>query len=111
MRKMCRNGHDTTVLGRNASDGRCTLCKRLCESRYQRTDKGKVHSRESQWRKWGIVNKDGSRFRQSDYDKLLVAQDSKCGLCKDPVSKFTRRLHVDHEYFYGLPSSLIVSSM
>lgn len=107
MRKMCRNGHDTTILGRNASDGRCTLCKRLCESRYQKTVKGKIHSRESQWRKWGIVHKDGSRFRQVDYDRMLMVQDSKCGLCKAPASKFTRQLHVDHEYATGFPRRLL----
>jgi hypothetical protein len=107
MHKMCRNGHDTTLIGRNASDGRCTLCKRLCESRYQRTDKGKIRNRESQWRKWGIVNKDGSRFRQSDYDRMLAVQNSKCGICKDHITKFSRKFHVDHEHSTGYPRRLL----
>ena len=107
MRKMCRNGHDTTILGRNKSDGRCTLCKRLCETRYQKTDKGRTRNREKQWRAWGIVNRDGTRFRQADYDRILSAQDGRCGLCGESASSFARRLHVDHEYVTGFVRQLL----
>lgn len=40
-------------------------------------------------------------------DKMFIAQEGKCGLCKKPESSFKRRLNVDHNHKTGQVRGLL----
>ena len=85
---------------------------RTSQRRYQRSVKGratkaayrKEHERENQLRRlYGIS--------VETYDKLYIAQDGRCAICKRPfeecVERGRKHLHVDHDHTAGRVRGLL----
>ena len=58
-------------------------------------------SRNGIWKKWGMVNKDGSHFTHRDYNAAFLVQAGKCYLCDRHQSEFKQRLAADHNHATG----------
>lgn len=122
-KQFCLRGHDTAVVGR-ASDGTCTKCHNIRVAEYQlkypekllarkrkfrgvhreklRTDAYlRYHAdmgkgREANYKRRGILDKDGTPFTWADRQKLLEKQENRCAMCGNHESELKSGLHVDH---------------
>lgn len=83
-KQFCPNGHDKDITGRLAH-GTCLLCERR-------------RIRKCQWKRWGIVNSDGTPFTELDFDRAYQVQQGKCYGCGIHQSHLLSRLNVDHDH-------------
>ena len=58
------------------------------------TDEQKLRAREKRY-----LKKYGPFMTLELYDKILAAQDYKCGACGRPASEFSIAMNIDHEHF------------
>jgi recombination endonuclease VII len=98
--QFCPRGHDTFVVGR-ASDGTCIICSR---------EKHKQGIKETNWKKQGILNPDGSPFTIIDYDRAYQIQGGRCAICKKHQTEFKRRLSADHDHVTGIFRGILCDS-
>lgn len=62
-------------------------------------------SGEIAWKKAGILNKEGSAFTMSDYDKLFQEQGGRCKICNIPQEELKKALAIDHRHSKILDNS------
>jgi hypothetical protein len=55
--------------------------------------------REYNWR--NILTQEGTRFRETDYDRAFELQSGRCKICTRSASELKRRLAVDHDHKTG----------
>jgi hypothetical protein len=84
LRQFCPRGHDKDLLGR-IDHGTCLTCERR-------------RIRKCQWKRWGIVNANGTPFAEIDYDRAYQVQQGKCLGCYTHQSDLSGRLNVDHDH-------------
>jgi len=70
--------------------------RKLYESKYRQSEKGKYAQRKHKLKKYGIT--------PEQYDKLLKFQSGVCGVCKQPDVK---NLAVDHDWVTGKVRGLL----
>ena len=60
-----------------------------------------VYQRNSAWRKFAILNEDGTQFTCVDYDRQYQVQQGRCRVCGLHQSELARRLCADHNHTTG----------
>lgn len=91
-RQFCKNGHDTTILGRANHNG--TGSCRACYPIYYR--------RKSQATKKNEILKCRYGITLENFNSLIIKQNSKCAIC----SKL-KKLLVDHDHETGKVRGLL----
>ncbi len=88
--RICRNGHDTDILGR-ASLNRCVACLKANTKRFRKNnpDKFKFWQRRNSLKKlYGIdIN---------EYNRIFQIQGGRCAICKKHQSQLSKNLAIDH---------------
>lgn len=64
--------------------------------------KRKNISRNSWWKRMGILNADGSIFTVVDYDQAYQIQQGRCKGCDKHQSELNQSLHADHNHETGM---------
>lgn len=125
MKRVCKNGHDTLVLGRYKRGG-CKLCTRarakryfyankdLCHKRnknYLLKNADKVSLRKIMYRKSNLHREDlwkrqGITLTLLEYNEMKQAQKSLCLICKK-LESGKQQLNVDHCHKTGRIRGLI----
>lgn len=93
IKRFCPNGHDKDLLGRQPH-GNCLLCNRR-------------RVRISQWNRLRVVNRDGSRFLEINYDYAYQVQAGKCAGCGTHQLQLNHRLCADHDHKTGIFRALL----
>ena len=98
---ICKNGHDTSITGRYAN-GRCAACNVYQTKKWRdipdNRKRLRILSKVWQWKKWGIINKDGSPFTIIDFDREFQIQNGCCKGCKKNSTELTKPLMPDHDH-------------
>ncbi len=133
-KQFCLRKHDTFISGRY-KNGACILCTRVKSLNiykvkpeqllaWKKNNPEKVNKirdlwrknnpentkkigRTWAWKKYGILNLDGSQFTQIDFDRLYQIQQGKCKICKVHQSELKQSLVVDHDHKTGFVRGLL----
>ena len=100
-KRICKYGHDTLVVGKDAYS-QCRACSRRKTLERKRKDPEHIRELNRQWC-WlqaGITNVDGSPFRLTDRDKAFKVQEGRCAIrtCNKHQSELPRAMDVDHDH-------------
>ncbi len=82
-----------------AADGRASQCKE-CVNSIKRESRTRTYTPENK-RKWALKTRYG--LTQADVEKMLLAQDVSCGICKKEMLK----PHIDHCHSTGKVRGLL----
>jgi hypothetical protein len=121
-KQFCPQGHDTFLCGREPKNRSCKICsrQRVRDNRhkypkdyeklrkygreyYKRNPKS---AREQAWKQKGVLNMDGTRFRLSDYNRLLESQKYSCSIC-GCRQQTNKAFDVDHDHKTGVVRGLL----
>lgn len=72
-------------------------------------EKRKRYNWNSQWKRGGIKNADGSCFTAVDYDRAYQVQQGRCLCCGVHQSEIRGRFHADHNHKTGAFRALLCS--
>ena len=114
---LCKRGHDTSIAG--IGKWGCRMCNREATKRKRLNNLENYRKREREayyksplyrnrsWKKYGIVNLDGTPFTTLDYDRAYQIQQRCCAICEKHQSQLTKRLHAEHNHHTGYFRSLV----
>ena len=98
-----------TTHGRRRRRMRCRECVNLQRRIYRRAHPEKFTTDTWSERHRGAQYKHRYGITLEQYNKSLVAQDHKCGICTTHVSELPTRLYIDHDHKTGQFRGLLCS--
>ena len=100
--RSCYKEYQATALRDPTHPAHDAMVKNKHKTQDKRAVKGSDYywvSREAAWKRYGVLNSDGTPFLRQDYKDLWALQEGHCGLCGTPLEHI--RVHVDHEHRDG----------
>lgn len=104
----CKRGHEIAIVGRTNA-GICRECHREDNRQWQKDNPSKLikHGKENNWKRYGILNEDGSQFITINWDRAYQMQQGNCKICGMHQSKLDKPLYADHNHETGIFRGLI----
>lgn len=111
-----------------SSNSYCSACVKIVNQSYRSNHKEEIAEKQRQyfqtnkaaikirrstydknwnWKRYGIINKDGSAFTTVDFDRAYQVQQGKCLGCTVHQSELRQVLHPDHDHSTGFFRGLL----